>query len=336
VAEHPEMKPPVIHGLLRQGETANVVGPSKIGKTGLATALALDVATGRRFLGLYPCERGDALILDNELHPQTSANRIPRVADALGIPLADVEDHVFVENVRGRLMDIHGLREYLADVTPGRYKVIVLDAFYRFLPRDADENSNADISAMYNIVDALADRLGCCFVLIHHSSKGSQAAKAVTDVGSGAGAQSRASDTHLILRAHEEENCFVLEAAARTWPPIKPTCLRWEYPIFSPAPDLDPAALKPDRPRRIRPPKEPGPPIKAWDTAGFVEDFLTDKPKPRAAILEAARGAGLNEHRAKNLLAAAEGAGLAFRWNFGPATPVQFSTTRQPTLEGDT
>ena len=335
VAAHPEMRVPVVHGLLRQGETANVVGPSKIGKTGLATALVLSVATGRSFLDLYPCEKGDVLVLDNELHGETSANRIPRVAAALGIPLADVQDRVFVENLRGRLMDIHGLRTYLADVTPGRYKMIVLDAFYRFLPRDADENSNADISAMYNQVDALADRLGCCFVLIHHSSKGSQFGKSVTDVGSGAGAQSRASDTHLILRAHEEEGAYVLEAAARTWPPIKPTCLRWEFPVFNPAPDLDPAALKPDRPRRIRPPKELAPPVKAWDTASFVGDFLTDKPKPRAAIIEGARAQGLSENRAKGLLAAAVSEGKAFRWRFGPTAPMQFAT-KQPDLEGTT
>jgi len=336
MAEYPEMRPPVIHGLARQSETINMIAPTKTGKSWQAAALALNVATGRAFLGLYPCERGDVLILDNELHGETIANRIPRVAAALGIPLADVADHVFIENLRGRLMDIYGLRDYLADVQPGRYKIIVLDAFYRFLPRDADENSNADISSMYNILDAIADRLGCSFVLIHHSSKGSQTGKSITDVGSGAGAQSRASDTHLILRAHEQDNCFVLDAAARSWPPIKPICLRWEFPVFRPAPDLDPAALKPDRPRRIRPPKEPAPPVKAWNTAGFVEDFLTDKPKPRAAIVESARAQGLSENRAKGLLSAAVGEGIAFCWRFGPTAPMQFATTKQPGLEGTT
>ena len=251
-AEYPQLRPPVAHGLLREGETANIIAPTKTGKSWLAIILALVVATGRRFLGLYPCERGDVLILDNELHGETLANRIPRVAEALGIPLADVADHVFVENLRGRLMDIYSLRDFLADVQPGRYKLIVLDAWYRFLPRDADENSNADISAMYNLLDAIAEHLGCAFVLIHHSSKGSQSGKAVTDVGSGAGAQSRATDTHLILRAHQEDGVFVLDAAARSWPPIAPTCLRWEFPIFTPAPDLDPAMLRPARPRRRR------------------------------------------------------------------------------------
>jgi hypothetical protein len=335
VAEHPEMRPAVVHGLLRQGETLNVIAPTKTGKSWLAAALALDVATGRPFLNLYPCERGDVLILDNELHGETVANRIPRVADALGIPLAEVQDRVFVENLRGRLMDVYGLRDYLADVRPGRYAVVILDAYYRFLPREADENSNADISAMYNIIDAIADRLGCAFVLIHHSSKGSQSGKALTDVGSGAGAQSRASDTHLILRAHEQDGVFVLDAAARSWPPIAPICLHWQFPAFVPASDLDPTLLKADRPRRPRPPKEPAAPVKAWDPAGFVTEFLTATPQPRAAIFEAARAAGLSENRAKGLLAAAEAEGRVFRWHFGPAAPVRFSTVKQPTPKGD-
>jgi hypothetical protein len=79
--------------------------------------------------------------------------------------------------------------------------------------------------------------------LIHHSSKGSQSNKSVTDVGSGAGAQSRATDSHLILRPHEEPGTVVLEAACRSWPPIEPRCLIWEFPVWKPATELDPTAL---------------------------------------------------------------------------------------------
>ena len=334
VAENPEMRAAVVHGLLRQGETANLIAPSKTGKSWLASALALDVATGRPFLGLYPTERGDVLLVDNELHGETIANRIPRVAAALGIPLADAQDHVFIENLRGRSFDIYALRDYLADVQPGRFGLIVLDALFRLLPRDSDENSNADVQALYNVIDGLADRLASGFVLVHHSTKGSQSLKSVTDVGAGAGAQSRAADTHLVLRAHEEEGAFVLDAAARSWPPIEPVCLRWVFPAFTVAPDLDPKALRPDRPRRPKKPKEPAPPVKTWTVKGFVAAFLTEHPKARAATIEAACAAGLSANRAKGLLAAAEAEGLAYRWTFGPARPVKFATTEQPAPEG--
>lgn len=47
VANHPELRRPVIHGLLRAGETMNVIANPKVGKSWLVTDLALSVATGR-------------------------------------------------------------------------------------------------------------------------------------------------------------------------------------------------------------------------------------------------------------------------------------------------
>jgi len=38
----------------------------------------LSVATGRPWLGMFPTVKGDVLIIDNELHGETSAHRIPQ------------------------------------------------------------------------------------------------------------------------------------------------------------------------------------------------------------------------------------------------------------------
>ena len=135
VNEHPELRRPVIHGLLREGETMNVIASPKIGKSWLITDLALAIATGGTWLDTFECERGEVLIIDNELHSETSANRIPKVMQARNIPFDAVADRVLIDNVRGRLKDILGLGEYFQQLTPGRFKLIVLDAFYRFMPR---------------------------------------------------------------------------------------------------------------------------------------------------------------------------------------------------------
>ena len=66
------------------------------------------------------------------------------------------------------------MRAYFGAIDPGRFKVIVLDAFYRFLPKGKDENDNATITSLYNALDEYASTLGCSFILIHHSSKGMQ------------------------------------------------------------------------------------------------------------------------------------------------------------------
>lgn len=333
INENPDLRRPVIHGLLREGETMNVIASPKVGKSWLVTDLALAVATGRTWLETFECEQGDVLLVDNELHSETSANRIPKVMKARGIALYDIADRVFVANVRGRLKDIYGLGEYFQQLPPGRFKLIALDAFYRFMPRDTDENDNGTMAQVYNVLDSFAARLGCAFALVHHSSKGNQSGKSVTDVGAGAGSQSRATDTHLILRPHEQDDVVVIDAAVRSWPPLSPRCLRWTFPVWTPDDALDPADLRPERLRRRKEPKPVAPDAPAkpeWDAARFVESFVGSTPATILTLIQAATDAGLSERKATKLLKQAEAQGLIYRWRFGATQPVQFATEPQP------
>jgi len=245
----PKLHAPVVHGLLRVGETANIIGSPKACKSWLADAIALAVASGRKLLNVFDVQRGNVLILDNELHEPTHVNRIPKVAEALGIDLSEYKDGLIVKSLRGELVDIYALEGLLSLYEPGELSLVIFDALYRFLPGDVDENSNSQMAQVYNRIDFYALRLNCACVCIHHTSKGSQSGKSVTDVGAGAGAQARAADTHLILRPHAEPGAVVLEAATRSWPPVEPHVLRWKFPIWELAADLDPADLKSDKPK---------------------------------------------------------------------------------------
>ena len=335
LVEYPELRRPVVQGLLREGETMNVISASKLGKSWLVVDLALAVATGRPWLDTYRTAQGKVLIIDNELHGETSANHIPKVAEARLIPLAEIADTVYVESLRGRLVDLVQLESYFSALEPATFRLIILDAFYRFIPQDVDENSNASMAMLYNYLDRYAQRLGCSFVLIHHSTKGSQSSKAIVDVGAGAGSQSRATDTHLILRPHQQEGVVVLEAAVRSWPPVSPMCLEWVYPTWNPVSGLDPADLRPERPRRK--PKEgskpPAPAQPQWDTEKFVGAFITADAWPRAVILEAAEKAGLSERRAETFLKRAVDTGRAFSWRFASNQPLRYATVEQPLID---
>ena len=57
LADHAAMRPAVIDGLLRLGETANVIAAPKMGKSWLTLDLVLSVATGRRWLGKFDVDR---------------------------------------------------------------------------------------------------------------------------------------------------------------------------------------------------------------------------------------------------------------------------------------
>jgi len=243
-AAHPHLHEPVIDGLIRAGETANIIAPSKIGKSWLSYNVALSIVTGQRLFNVFDCKPGRVLLIDNELHRPTISYRIPRVAEAMGVDLATVGDGLDVLPLRGLGVSLHDLHRYVDRIEQGEYQAIILDAWYRFIPAGISENSNADVMAMYNMLDRYAASTGAAWLVVHHTSKGGQADKSVTDVGSGAGAQSRAADTHIVLRQHEDDGCVVLDAAVRSFPPVEPIGLQWTFPTWTPAWSIDTAALK--------------------------------------------------------------------------------------------
>lgn len=334
VAKYPTMRPPLIHGLLRHGESANLIAAPKVGKSWMALDLAISVARGGMFLDTFQCEPGAVLLIDNELHPETLADRMPKVMAARGLDMATVGRNIFVESLRGQLRDLPGMESYFRGIAPGRFALVICDAFYRFLPGGMDENDNGAMAGLYNLIDRYASITGSAFVLIHHTSKGDQSQKSVTDVGSGAGAQSRAPDAHIALRRHEEDGCAVLQAEVRSWQPPEPLCLRWEYPLWKPDASLDPTALRSPGSRRAgRPPKEE--PVDPWTPARFVEMFITTTPRSQAAILAAAESEGLTSRRARKMLTLAEEQGLAHRWRLGSANRADYATVPQPARGGD-
>ncbi|WP_437203487.1 AAA family ATPase [Planctomicrobium sp. SH664] len=241
---YPAEAEPVIEGLARLGEIVNVVSCSKIGKTWFSYCLAISIVTGQRWMGRR-VRRGRVLIIDYELMKATIWHRLRAVAEAMGVRFEDVEHLIEVVSLRGQTVELPGLSARLVDDIPhGKYAAIILDALYRAMPAAGGENDNASMSQAYCMACQFGESTGAAWFLIHHTSKGDQSGKRVTDVGAGAGAQSRAADGHLILREHEEDDCVVLDAAVRSFPPIEPQVLRWCFPLWQPQEHLNPLDLK--------------------------------------------------------------------------------------------
>lgn len=245
--DFPQLRPPVIAGLLRSGEVGNIIGKTKVKKSWLVYYILLCLATGSTLFGRFRCSPGRVLLIDNELHYETIAHRIPIVAEALGFRPEQYQHNLDIISLRGDLKDINQMASRIR-ACRDRYQLIVIDALYRMLPKGVAENANEGWTEVYNRIDQYAGITGAAFLLVHHATKGSQADKDVTDVGSGGGSQARAADTHIVLRPHREDGCVVLEAAPRSWQPVEPLPLRWNFPVWSPAIELDAAALKGGRP----------------------------------------------------------------------------------------
>jgi RecA-family ATPase len=233
---NPKLRQPVIDGVLRHGETANLIAATKVGKSWLAADLAMAVATGQPWLKNFDTTQGKVVIVDNELHIETLAYRLDAIATQRQYDRKTLTKNLFPICLRGVGGDIYSLEKKLSRLAAIEPVLIILDAFYRFIPSGTSENDNAGMMAVYNELDRYAKRLDCCFVVVHHASKGSQAGKAVTDVGSGAGSMSRAADTHLVIRPHEQEGLSVIDAATRSFPPLEPMTLFFTWPLWHVSP----------------------------------------------------------------------------------------------------
>ncbi|MCM2375026.1 AAA family ATPase, partial [Aporhodopirellula aestuarii] len=221
-----KQRTPLVHGLLRRGETMNVIAAPKIGKSWLVHGLARSVAKGCEWLG-FPCSPGRVLVVDAELHTSELAQRLRAIALETE---ANTEIPIDILALRGQMLDIHGVSDLIGKLDRVEYDLVVIDALYRFLPQGVSENDNAQMMGVYNTIDSIATSLDAGVVIVHHSSKGDQSAKQVTDLGSGAGSISRATDTHVAIRPHREEGLAVLQAVCRSFPPPDDISIRWQYP----------------------------------------------------------------------------------------------------------
>ena len=123
-------------------------------------------------------------------------------------------------------------------------------------------------------------------MLIHHTSKGNQSLKAVTDVGAGAGSQSRASDTHVILRRHKEQGVVVMESVVRSFPSVGAVCLRWNWPLWDRDDSLDPEELDGKKEERQTSANDPDPSDIARRLCEVVKD---DPPMVKGVFIEAVK-----------------------------------------------
>ena len=239
---YPTLRPVIIDGFLRQGEIMNIIAAPKTGKSWFVLALALHVATGRDWLG-HTCTASKVLIIDNELHQETYSQRLGLVMKAMGISRSELRGQLEILPLRGKWTSLEYIGSKAEKFRLKGYKLIIVDAFYRALPKGTVENDNGAITDLYNMLDRFATQIGCSFTLIHHTSKGNQSMKSITDVGAGAGSQSRAADTHMTLREHKDDGYLVLESVVRSFPKQEPIVLKKAFPLMIPDYERNPEDL---------------------------------------------------------------------------------------------
>ena len=192
----PELSPPLIEGVLRQGHKMLLAGPSKAGKSFSLIELCCAIAEGRKWLSWY-CTQGKVLYVNLELDRASCLHRFKDVYQALGWQ-PDHLENIHVWNLRGKSIPMDKLAPKLIRRAAKKgYIAVIIDPIYKVIT--GDENSADQMANFCNQFDKVCTELGTAVIYCHHHSKGSQGGKRSMDRASGSGVFARDPDALLDL-----------------------------------------------------------------------------------------------------------------------------------------
>ena len=192
----PELAPPLIDGVLRQGHKMLSAGPSKAGKSYGLIELCCAIAEGKAWLG-WKCTQGRVLYVNLELDRASCLHRFKDIYTAMGWQPKSIRN-IDIWNLRGKSVPMDKLApKLIRRAAKKNYIAIIIDPIYKIIT--GDENSADQMAAFCNQFDLVCTELGCAVIYCHHHSKGSQGQKRSMDRASGSGVFARDPDALLDL-----------------------------------------------------------------------------------------------------------------------------------------
>lgn len=192
----PELAPPLIEGVLRQGHKMLIAGPSKAAKSFALIELCISIAEGVPWLG-FQCAQGKVLYVNLELDRASCLHRFRDVYTAASIRPQNL-NNIHIWNLRGKSVPMDSLAPKLIRRAKNKgFIAIVIDPIYKIIT--GDENSADQMARFCNQFDKVCTELGCATIYCHHHSKGAQGGKRSMDRASGSGVFARDPDALLDL-----------------------------------------------------------------------------------------------------------------------------------------
>ena len=192
----PELAPPLIDGVLRQGHKMLIAGPSKAGKSFALIELCIAIAEGKTWFG-WPCAKGKIMYVNLELDRASCLHRFKDVYQTLGWQPGNLSN-IDIWNLRGKSVPMDKLAPKLIRRAAKKdYIAVIIDPIYKVIT--GDENSADQMANFCNQFDKICTELGTATIYCHHHSKGSQGSKKSMDRASGSGVFARDPDALLDL-----------------------------------------------------------------------------------------------------------------------------------------
>lgn len=201
------LPPPIVDGLLNEGEFTIHSGDSKSRKTMWCMALGLSVAAGvREFLYAdggpspgFPITRKRVLYLNCELHPGAWDARVAAMSKGLEILPGALVGWFNAWQLRGKRLAVDDLLPALKvqlfrdGAARKDFGLIFLDALYNLFG-GRKENDAGEMEDAMGLIREFAADMGAAIYASHHFAKGQSFGKSQIDRGSGSGVLARAPD----------------------------------------------------------------------------------------------------------------------------------------------
>lgn len=210
----PQLSPPLIHQVLRQGHKMLIAGPSKAGKSFALIELCIAIAEGREWFN-WKCAQGRVMYVNLELDRPSCLHRFKDVYETLGWQPEHLSN-IDVWNLRGKAIPMDKLAPKLIRRASKRgYIAIVIDPIYKVIT--GDENSADQMANFCNQFDKVCTELGCAVIYCHHHSKGTQGNKRSMDRASGSGVFARDPDAMLDMIELDVSDALRKQAGDRAY-----------------------------------------------------------------------------------------------------------------------
>lgn len=232
----------LIKGILYRGGTMMISGPSKSHKTFTMMAAACAVSAGLPWLG-FETMRTPVLYLNLELQDFAAESRIRTICDKLGIrPTIDLR----LWNLRGQRVTLDELKIRLPpEIRRFGIGLVFIDPHYKVSAvSGGEENSNDSQGLLLSGLEDICAANGAALVISHHFAKGNASLKNAIDRASGGGVFARWGDVIMTFTPHATTGAMTAELSLRNFAPVAPFTMRWSFPLWIPATDLDPTKLK--------------------------------------------------------------------------------------------
>lgn len=232
----PDLAPPLIEGVLRQGHKMLIAGPSKAGKSFSLIELTICISQGLQWMGSFRCSQGKVLYVNFELDSASCLNRFHDVGVAMGVEKLANAIHIW--NLRGHVVPMDKLTPALIRRAKRQgYIAIIIDPIYKVLT--GNENNAYDMAQFCNYFDRISTECNCAVIYCHHHSKGDQSWKRSADRASGSGVFARDVDALLDMtelelpkqRQRDGITAWRVTGTLREFQSFPPVDVWFDYPL---------------------------------------------------------------------------------------------------------